>query len=185
MATGVHFHVFGPRIGNSVWASPLLWMSVDTGDGDAPAAGGSGCSGWLQFMTQGTGPLAPPISMRALTVMLVHGGWTICIWIVYTRQGSVAVLQVTGSLFLRILFCCLTGVCFLSCSKNLTVTKSLPGSLRRPVHSVGRRRCMVSVYLTSGAMASGVVVGSRPELTVVGSVFAVSCRHHGTRPSHT
>ena len=87
--------------------------------------------------------------------------------IVYTRQGSVAVLQVTGSL---LLLCCLIVVCFLLCSKNLTATKLLPGSLSQPVHSVGHRRCTVSVYLTSGAMASGDVGGSRPELTIGGQL---------------
>ena len=166
VATGVHFDVFGPGIGDSVRAGPLVWMSVDTGDGDRlpvttvarPLAGGSGCCGWLQFVTQGAGPLAPPISVRTRTIVPgscpVMEGWEIYIWIVYTRQGSVAVLQVTRSLLFRILLCYLIVVCFLSCSKNLT--KSLPGLLRRPVHFVRRRRCTVSVYLTSGAMTVGV-----------------------------
>ena len=89
----------------------------------------------------------------------------------------------TGSLLLQILLCCLIVVCFRLCCKILT--KSLPGTLRRLVHSVGNRRCTVTVYITSGAMASGNAGGSRPELTVVGSVFAVSYSHHGTRPSQT
>ena len=63
VATGVHFDVFGMGIGDSVRACPLLWMSVDTGDGDQlpvttaarPLAGGSGCCGWLQFVMQGQG----------------------------------------------------------------------------------------------------------------------------------
>ena len=64
------------------------------------------------------------------------------------------------------------------------MTKSLPGSLRQLVHSVRNRQCTVTVYITSGAMASGNAGGSWPELTIVGSVFAVSYRLHGMRPSH-
>ena len=134
--------------------------------------------------------MAPPISVRAHTVVLSRRGRVICIWIVYIRHGSVEVLQVTGSLVLRIILWCLVIVCFLSCSKSLTVTKSLPGSLCRPVHSAGYQRsscwlCTVTVYITGGMMASGEAGCSRPELTVVGSDFAASCRHRGMRPSHT
>ena len=53
---------------------------------------------------------------------------------------------------------------FLSCSKNLTVTKSLPGSLCRPVHSARYRQCMVTVYITSGAIVSGDAGVSRPRV---------------------
>ena len=35
------------------------------------------------------------------------------------------------------------------------VSKSLPGSLRRLGHYVGNRWCTVTVYITSGEMASG------------------------------
>ena len=35
------------------------------------------------------------------------------------------------------------------------MTKSLPGLLRRLVHSVGNRWCTVTVDITSGAVASG------------------------------
>ena len=124
MASCVHCDVFGPGTCGSVRAGPLLWMSVDTGDGDwlpvtmamHPLAGGSGCCGWRQFVTQGAGPLDHPISVRTRTVIPGHGGWGICIWIVYTRQGSVAVMQVTGSLLFQILLCYLIVVCFLLCS---------------------------------------------------------------------
>ena len=118
---------------------------------------------WLAVIRDaGAGPVAPPISVRACTVVLSHGGWVTCIWIVYTRQGSVEVLQLTGSLLLRIILWCLcVTVCFLSCSENLTVTKSLPGSLCRPVYSAGYRRCTVTVYITSGTMASGDADGVR------------------------
>ena len=52
----------------TLMCGPLLWMSVDTGDGDQlpvttaarPLTSGSGCCGWLQFVTQGVGPVAPP-----------------------------------------------------------------------------------------------------------------------------
>ena len=37
--------------------------------------GGSGCCGWLQFVTLGAGPVAPPINMRERTVMLGEVGW--------------------------------------------------------------------------------------------------------------
>ena len=78
--------MFGLGIGDSVWARPLLWMSVDTGDGDwlpvttaaLPLTGGSGHCGWLQFVKQGVGPVAPPISVCARTVVLSHGGWVVC-----------------------------------------------------------------------------------------------------------
>ena len=84
---GVHFDVFGLGIGDLVRAGPLLWMSVDTGDGDwllvtmaaLPLTGGSRRCGWLQFVKQGAGPVAPPISVCARTVVLSHGGWVICI----------------------------------------------------------------------------------------------------------
>ena len=105
--------------------------------------------------------MAPPISVCERIVVLNHGGWVICIWIVYTWQGSVAVLQVAGSLLFRILLYYLIVVCFLSCCKNLTVTKSLPGSLCRPVNYVGHQRCTVYVYFSSGAMASCGAGGSQ------------------------
>ena len=100
----------------------------------------------------------------------------ICIWIMYTQQGSVDVLQVTGSLLLRILLWCLVVVCFLSCSKSLTVTKSSLGSLRRPVRSAGYRRsscwlCTVTVYITGGTMVSGDGGGSWPRVDRSGVSF--------------
>ena len=53
----------------------------------------------------------------------------------------------------------------------MTVTKSFPGSLRRPVHSAGYRRCTVYVYITSGAMASGDAGGSRSRVDRGGVSF--------------
>ena len=85
-----------------------------------------------------------------LLLFVSLGGWLVTI--VYTQQGSLEVLQATGSLLLLILLCCLIVVCFRLCSENLTVTKSLPGSFRQLVHSVGNQRCTVTVYITSGAV---------------------------------
>ena len=82
--------------GDLVWAGSRMMVPVDTGDG-----GG------------GAGPVVPPISTRECTVVHGQGGWVTCIWIVYTRQGSV--LQVTGSLLLQILLCCLFVVCIRLC----------------------------------------------------------------------
>ena len=52
-------------------------MSDDTRDGDwfplttaaRSRGGGSGCCGWLQFMSQGTEPVPPPISEHLRTVV--------------------------------------------------------------------------------------------------------------------
>ena len=41
----------------------------------------------------------------------------------------------------------------------------------RPVHSVGYRRCTVTVYITSGTMASGDAGGSRPRVDRSGVSF--------------
>ena len=167
-------------------AGQHLLVSGDTSDGDrlpvtmtaCLLAGGFVCCGWLKFVMRGGGGggVAPPISMRACTFVLSHGGWVTCIWIVYTRQGSVEVLQATGSLVLRIILWCLVIACFLSCRKSLTVTKSLPGSLFRPVRSARYQRsscwlCKVTVYITSGTMASGDTGGSRPGVDHSGVSF--------------
>ena len=83
------------------------------------------------------------------------------------RRRSVEVLQVTGSLVLLIILWCLAIVSFCSRQTGLTVTKSLHVSSCRPVHSTGYQwnsswLCMVTVYITSGTMASGDAGGSRP-----------------------
>ena len=87
----------------------------------------------------------------------------------YTRQGSVAVLQVTGSLLFRILLFYLIVMSFLLCSNNLTVTKSLPG---------------LSVYLTSGAMASGDGGGSRPRVDCSGVSFRCELQTSWNAPEY-
>ena len=82
-----------------------LMMSDDTGDGDwFPMAttersqtGGFRCCGWL---------VASPISGQECTAVLNLRGGVMYVRIVYTHQGSVEVLQVTGSLLLLILVCC-------------------------------------------------------------------------------
>ena len=72
---------------------------------------------WLATIHDtGAGPVAPSIGMRVLTIS--QGGGVACIWIVHTRQGSVTVLQVTGSLLLQILLCYLIVVSFHSCIVN-------------------------------------------------------------------
>ena len=50
---------------------------------------------WLAAIRDaGVGPVAPPISVQACTVVVSHACWVKCIWIVYNRQESVEVLQV-------------------------------------------------------------------------------------------
>ena len=121
---------------------------------------------WLAVIRDvGAGPVTPPIRTRVCTALHGQGSWVTCIWIVYTRQGSVEVLQVTRSLLLQILLYCLVVVyvrLYLSSKESRRVVKiMLPGSLRWLVHSVGSRRCIVTVSIISGAMASGKARGGR------------------------
>ena len=78
---GVHFDLSGPVLypgGDSVRAGPHLLVSGDTSNGDrlpvtmaaCPLTGGFVCCDWLQFVTLGAEPVAPPISVRAHTVVL-------------------------------------------------------------------------------------------------------------------
>ena len=130
------------------------------------------CVVWLAAIRDaGDGPVAPPISGRACTVVLSHGGWVTCIWIVYTRQISVEVLQMTRSLLLRIILWCQVIVCFLSCSEILTVTKSLPGLLCRPVHYAGYQQCTVTVLTVVQLQAADIMERARVviELGLTGS----------------
>ena len=55
-------------------------------------------------------------------------------------QGSVAVLQVTGSLLILILVCCCIVVCLLSYCEFLRVTDLFPEPLIQPVCLVGDYR---------------------------------------------
>ena len=85
----------------------------------------------------------------------------------YTQRKSVEVPQVTGSLLLRIIFCCLIVLYYRwyldlegnpSCCEEL-----LSGSLHRLVHSVKSRLCTVTVSITSAAMATGNDGDGRPK----------------------
>ena len=67
--------------------------------------GESGCSEWLQFVSQGSGPMAPPIEVRLCTIVFFRSGEMMYIWTVYTWRESVGVLQVTGSLLHVVLAC--------------------------------------------------------------------------------
>ena len=108
VVTGVRFDVSGQALspgGDSVRAGSHLLVSVDTGDGDlCPVTTAAFTDRWLRLLwldaVLDAGPVAPPISMRVRTIVLSQGGRVACIWIVYTRQVSVEVLQVTGSLLL-------------------------------------------------------------------------------------
>ena len=123
VVAGVRFDVSGQALspkGDSVPAGSRLMVSVDTSVGDRfpvttaarSLTGGSECCGWLQFVMRGVGAVSPPISMRERTTVHSQGSGVTCIWIVYTRQGSVEVLPVTGSLLLQIILCCLVVVYF-------------------------------------------------------------------------
>ena len=75
-----------------------------------------------------------------------QGGGVACICIVYIQQGSIEVLQVTGSLLLQFLLCYLIVVYVCLCL-SFEGKQTLPESLRRLVHSIGNRRCTVTVYI--------------------------------------
>ena len=86
-------------------------MSDDTRDGDwfplttaaRSRGGGSGCCGWLQFMSRGTEPVSPPINEHSRTIVPDRKGGVVYVRTVYTQRGSVGVLQVTGSLLLLVI----------------------------------------------------------------------------------
>ena len=149
-----------------------LMMSDDTGDGDwFPVAttacsqtGGSGCCDWLCFVTRGAVLVAPPISGRGRTVVLNRRGGAMYVRSVYTQQGSVAVMQVTGSLLILFLVCC----CIVLCLRSYC--ELLPEPLFQLVCLVDNYQCTLTVYRISGAMASGVE-----------SVFRISYRFRGMR----
>ena len=70
--------------------------------------------------------------------------------------------RVTASPDSLVLLCGYVRLCFEG--KQTCCEKSLPGLLRRFVYSVVSRRCTVTVYITSGAMASGKARGGRPQV---------------------
>ena len=92
--------------------------------------------------------------------MLNWRGGVMYVRIVYTQQGSVEVLQVTGSLLLLILVCCCVVLCLPLYCEFLRGTELLPEPLLQLVCLVGDYRRTVTVYHISGAMASG---DSRPK----------------------
>ena len=101
---------------------------------------------------------------------------------VFTRQGSLEVLQVTGSLLLLIIVCYYIVLCLLTYCEFLRVTGLFPVSLIQLVYFVGDYRHMLSVYHISSVMASG-AVGQR--LTGVESVSRISYRFRGTGVAHS
>ena len=107
--TGVLFDVFDIRLfgaDDSVRFDTESVVSDVTGDGDGipmtTAArswgGASGRSEWLNFVSQGAGPMAPPIRTRLRTGVFFQNGGIRIICIVNTLRESVGVLRVTGSL---------------------------------------------------------------------------------------
>ena len=86
--------------------------------------------------------MAPPISMRVRTVS--QGGGVACVCIGYTQQGSVTVLQVTGTLILQIILCYLIIVSVHLClsfeGKQVHCENLSLGSLCRFVLYFGNRR---------------------------------------------
>ena len=89
--TGVHFDVCDTALfleANSVRFGAVLVMSGVTGDGDEI-----------------------PMTTVVRTVEYLHNGGMVYIWIVYTRQESVGVLRVTGSLLLLVIAYCRAVLC--------------------------------------------------------------------------
>ena len=106
---GVRFDVSGAALlrgGDSVSVVSRWMMSDDTGDGDwSPVAmaarsrtGGFGCCGWLYCVTRGAGRMAPPSGRRRRGVVMY-------ISIVYTQQGSIAVLCCVSDHFVNLCVC--------------------------------------------------------------------------------
>ena len=84
--------------------------------------GGSGCSVWLKFVSQGAGPVVPPINERTI-VFSQNGGGMVYIWIVYTRREALGVMRVTGSLLHLVLACHLAVLCDCSSGVHLNVLR--------------------------------------------------------------
>ena len=105
--TGVRFDVFGIRLfraDDSVRFDTESVVSDVTGDGEgipmttAACSWGGASSGseWLNILSQGAGPIAPPIRMCLRNGVFLQNGRIRFIWIVYTRRVSVEVLRVAG-----------------------------------------------------------------------------------------
>ena len=101
--SGVRFDVLDIglfRAADSARFGAALVVSDITGDGDeipmttaaCSRGGGSGCSVWLKFVSQGAGPMAPPINEWSRTVVFFQNGGMVSVWIVYTLWELVEVL---------------------------------------------------------------------------------------------
>ena len=88
--------------------------------------------------------------------------------IVYTQQGSIEVLQVTGSLFILLIVCCCIVLCLRSYCESLCVRELLPQPLFLLVCLIDNTPRTVTVYHISGTMASG---DSRPKADRCGISF--------------
>ena len=93
VVTGVRFDVFEIglfRTADSVRFGSVLVMSDVTEDGntipmttaECSRGGGSRCCVWLKFVSQGAGPVAPPISECLRTVVLFQNGGMVSVYIV-------------------------------------------------------------------------------------------------------
>ena len=118
---------------------------------------------WLAALRDAwAGLVPPPISGRGRTVVLNRRGGVMYVRIVYTQQGSVEVLQVTGSLLILIIVCCCIVLCLRSYCEYLHVRELLPDPLFQLV-------CLIdNTQHTSGAMASG---DSLPKADLCGISF--------------
>ena len=137
------------------WGQLLLTTYAHT------LTGGLVPCGWLNHVTREAWIVAPPISVKARTAVTCCGGWVRCIWIMYAYRRSVEVLLLTGTLVLRILVCCLTGLCF----RLLRTCHSVPNLLTvlqcQLDQSDGDPQrnyswfCTATVCISCGTMASG------------------------------
>ena len=99
--------------------------------------------------------MAPPIGGRGRTVVLNRRGVVMYIRIVYTQQGSIEVLQVTGSLLILIIVGCCIVLCLGSYCESLRVRELLPQPLFQLVCLIDNTQRTVTVYRISGVMAYG------------------------------
>ena len=135
--------------------------------------GESRCSEWLQFVSQGAGPMAPPIRAGLCTVVFFQRWGLVYIWIVCTRWESVGVLQVTGSLLHVVLACRLAVLSDCSSCDCLHVPRFCADSLLQLVCVVGGVHRTVPQDYFVDAMATG---NSQPRLTGRESTSELMCK---------
>ena len=121
-------------------------------------------------MSQGAGPVSPPINEHSRTVVFNRKGGVVCVRIVYTQHESVEVLQVTGSLLLLVLVCCCIVLCYRSSCESLHVPGLCLESLIQFVCGVRDNPGTVPRDSIVGMMASG---DSRPGADLSGVSFRV------------